>query len=312
MLNFFKLIRYQNLLLLALMQLIFRYGFLKYQDIWLSLADWQYALLVFTTVLLAAGGYVINDIFDQDTDNENKPKNAIIGKSISEGNAYYIYTGLTLTGVSIGMYLSNVIQKPGFVVLFILIAALLYFYASTLKRMLLLGNILVALLLSFSVLIIAFFDLYPATYEGNAKKMSLVFFILKDYAIFAFIINFIREIVKDLEDVNGDYNQGMKTLPIVLGISRTSKVTFGLLVTSILLLGYYLYKNIIDNSLYFASIYALIFIIAPLIYCAIQMWNAKTKKDFHQVSTILKWIIFFGIVSIIVITQNIIYNVTTI
>ena len=73
MLNFFKLIRYQNLLLLAFMQLIFRYGFLKYQDIWLSLSDLQYGLLVFSTVLLAAGGYVVNDIFDQDTDAENKP-----------------------------------------------------------------------------------------------------------------------------------------------------------------------------------------------------------------------------------------------
>ena len=147
MLNFFKLIRYQNLLLLAFMQLIFRYGFLKYQDIWLSLSDLQYGLLVFSTVLLAAGGYVVNDIFDQDTDAENKPNCSIVGVSISEGNAYYIYAGLTLTGVSIGLYLSNVIQKPGFVAIFIFIAALLYYYASTLKQMLLIGNIVVALLL---------------------------------------------------------------------------------------------------------------------------------------------------------------------
>ena len=99
--KYLKLIRYRNLLLLAIMQLIFRYGFLKYQDIWLSLSDWQYGLLVLTTVLLAAGGYVINDIFDQDTDAENKPNNTLVGKSISEGNAYYIYTGLTLTAVSL-------------------------------------------------------------------------------------------------------------------------------------------------------------------------------------------------------------------
>ena len=113
--KYLQLIRYQNLLLLAIMQLVFRYGFLKYQDIWLSLSDLQYGLLVLVTVLLAAGGYVINDIFDQDTDAENKPNTALVGKSISEGNAYYIYIGLTLTGVAIGMYLSNVIQKPGFV-----------------------------------------------------------------------------------------------------------------------------------------------------------------------------------------------------
>jgi len=309
--KYLQLIRYQNLLLLALMQLIFRYGFLKYQDTWLSLSDLQYGLLVLSTVLLAAGGYVINDIFDQDTDAENKPNLAVVGRSISEGNAYYIYVGLTLTGVAIGMYLSNVIQKPGFIAIFIFIAALLYYYASTLKRMLLIGNFVVAVLLGFSVLIIGFFDLYPAMYEGNEVRISLLFSILKDYAFFAFILNFIREIVKDLEDVNGDYNQGMNTLPIVLGISRTSKVVIGLLIISILILGYYVYKNIIENSLFLAAMYALIFIIAPLLFCAIQMWSAKTKKDFHLVSVILKWIIFFGILSITVITYNIISNVTS-
>ena len=310
MLQFFKLIRYQNLLLLAIMQLVFRYGFLKYQEIWLSLNDWQYGLLVLTTVLIAAGGYVINDIFDQNTDSINKPKKGIVGKSISEGNAYYIYVGLTLAGVCIGMYLSNVIQKPGFVSIFIFIAALLYYYASTLKQMLLIGNIVVASLLGFSVIIIGFFDLYPATYEGNSERMSLLFSILKDYAIFAFILNFIREIVKDLEDVNGDYNQGMNTLPIALGISRTSKVVFGLLFIPIAILSYYVYKNIIENSLFLAAIYTLIFIIAPLVFCAIQMWSAKTKNHFRLVSVILKWVIFFGILSITVITYNIISNAT--
>ena len=310
MLQFFKLIRYQNLLLLAIMQLVFRYGFLKYQEIWLSLNDWQYGLLVLTTVLIAAGGYVINDIFDQNTDSINKPKKGIVGKSISEGNAYYIYVGLTLAGVCIGMYLSNVIQKPGFVSIFIFIAALLYYYASTLKQMLLIGNIVVASLLGFSVIIIGFFDLYPATYEGNSERMSLLFSILKDYAIFAFILNFIREIVKDLEDVNGDYNQGMNTLPIALGIGRTSKAVFGLLFISIAILSYYVYKNIIENSLFLAAIYTLIFIIAPLVFCAIQMWSAKTKNHFRLVSVILKWVIFFGILSITVITYNIISNAT--
>lgn len=291
------------------MQLVFRYGFLKYQDIWLSLSDFQYALLVLSTVLIAAGGYVINDIFDQDTDAENKPKGVLVGKSISEATAYYIYAGLTLGGVAIGMYLSNVIQKPGFISLFIFIAALLYFYASALKQMLLIGNVVVAALLGFSVLIIGFFDIFPATYDGNAQRMSLIFSILKDYAIFAFIINFIREIVKDLEDVNGDYNQGMSTLPIVLGISRTARVVFGLLFIPLFILLHYLYKNIMESELYYAAVYALAFIIAPLLFCIVRMWSAQTKKDFHQVSMILKWILFFGILSILVVNFNIISNV---
>ena len=91
--NFLKLIRYQNLLLLAFMQLIFRYGFLKLQNVpvLLSLADWQYVLLVLSTICIAAGGYIINNIFDQGTDSENKPDAVIVGKYISESKAYSYY-----------------------------------------------------------------------------------------------------------------------------------------------------------------------------------------------------------------------------
>ena len=306
--SFFKLIRYQNLILLALMQFTFRYGFLKLQNVGLALADWQYALLVLATVLIAAGGYVINNIFDQETDLDNKPNHVIVGKTISETNAYNIYFALNIIGVGIGYYLSNVINKPGFLAIFILIVSLLYFYASSLKQMLLVGNILVALLLSFSIIIIGFFDLYPAIDPGNQEQMRLLFSLLLDYAMMAFIINFIREIVKDLEDVNGDYNQGMSTLPIVLGKSRTVKVVFALSFIPIAILLRYVYVYYFANNLFIATIYFLLFIIAPLIYFTIKSYDAKTDKDFHHLSNILKMVILFGIISVAVVSLNIIYN----
>lgn len=304
-LSFFKLIRYQNLLMLALMQLIFRYGFLKWQEVPLSLADWQYVLLVLSTVLIAAGGYVINDIFDQDTDNENKPKRVMIGQTISEATAYNIYVALNITGVGIGFYLSNVIMKPGFATIFILIAALLYLYATSLKQTLLIGNVIVAMLLSFSVVIIGIYDLYPATYEGNQKEMAVLFSILLDYAIFAFILNFIREVVKDLEDVNGDYNQGMSTLPIVLGVSRTGKVVFALSFIPIAILLYYTNEYFAASNLYLTMVYTLLFVVGPLIYFTIKSWTAKTPKDFRHLSHVLKLVLLFGILSIAVVAYNI-------
>ena len=306
--KYLKLVRYQNLLLLAFMQIIFRYGFLKLQNIYLSLADWQYGLLVLSTMLVAAAGYIINDIMDQETDNDNKPTKVIIGKSITETMGYNLYVVLNIIGVGIGFYLSNVIQKPGFAAIFILIAATLYLYATSLKQMLLVGNIIVALLLSMSVIIIGVFDLLPATYEGNQAIMSIMFRILMDYAIFAFIINFIREIVKDMEDVDGDYNQGMSTLAIALGVSRTAKVVFGLLAISIVLLLFYINANLMDFDLYFATIYALILVVGPLCFCLIKMWSAKSKKDFKLISSVLKLVIFFGILSILIINLNIRYN----
>ncbi|MET0760400.1 MAG: geranylgeranylglycerol-phosphate geranylgeranyltransferase [Flavobacterium sp.] len=304
MIHFLKLIRYQNLLMLALMQLIFRYGFLKSQNVPLALADWQYILFVISTVCIAAAGYIINNIFDQDTDGENKPNNVIIGKQISESNAYNYYVALNIIGVGIGFYLSNVIQRPSFAAVFILIAATLYFYATSMKQSLLIGNIIIALLLSTSVLLIGVFDLLPATYEENRPVMAILFRILIDYAIFAFIINFIREIVKDLEDVNGDYNQGMSTLPIILGVARTSKIVFALSFIPIIAILYYINAYLFANGLLISTIYGLIFILSPLLYFTVKIWSAEKPKDFHHLSVVLKWIMFFGILSILVINYN--------
>ena len=304
--NFLKLIRYQNLLMLAFMQLVFRYGFFKYQNITLALADWQYLLLILSTVLIAAGGYVINNIFDQDTDMINKPNNVIVGKSISEAKAYNIYVALNCIGVGIGFYLSNVIQKPGFASVFILIAATLYFYATSLKQMMLIGNFIIALLLAFSVIIIGVFDLYPATYEGNQQQMAVIFSILLDYALFTFILNFIREIVKDLEDVNGDYNQAMNTLPIAIGINRTTKIVFALSFIPVLAILFYINNYLFQ--LQFATLYLMLSVLGPLLYFTFKIWTAKTKNDFHKLSLLLKWILLFGIVSIVVITINMKYN----
>jgi 4-hydroxybenzoate polyprenyltransferase len=294
--------------MLALMQLLFRYGFLKLQNIPLALADWQYGLLVLSTVLIAAAGYVINDIFDQETDNENKPNKVIVGKSISETKAYNIYVFLNVSGVAIGFYLSNVILKPGFAAIFILIAATLYIYATSLKQMLLLGNIVVASLLSLSVIIIGVFDLYPAIDTTNQELMGSFFSILLDYALFAFMINFLREIVKDLEDINGDENQGMRTLAIVLGVSRTSKTVFILSFIPIVALLSYVNNYFIANDLIISTIYSFIFVLGPMIYFSIKIGTANSKKDFHVLSTLLKWILFFGILSILIITLNIKYH----
>lgn len=304
--NFLKLIRYQNLLMLAFMQLVFRYAFFKVQNIPLALADWQYGLLVLSTVLIAAGGYVINNILDQKTDGINNPNNVLVGTTISEANAYTLYMILTIVGVAIGFYLSNVILKPSFASIFILIAATLYLYATSLKQIMIVGNSIVALLLSCSVLIIGIFDLLPAIDAGNQQQMIVVFSILLDYAIFTFFLNLLREIIKDIEDVDGDYNQAMSTLPIVLGKSRTAKIVFGLSFIPILFLLYYINSYLLD--LVYTTIYLLLFVIGPLLYFTVKVWSAETKKDFHKLSLLLKWILLFGIVSIVVISLNMKYN----
>ncbi|SHG19230.1 4-hydroxybenzoate polyprenyltransferase [Flavobacterium segetis] len=288
------------------MQIIFRYGFFKYQNITLALTDFQYVILVLSTVLIAAGGYVINNIFDQDTDAINYPKKVVVGNSISEKQAYNIYLILTSCGVGIGFYLANVIQKPLFAAIFILIAATLYLYATSLKQMLLIGNIVVAFLLAFSVIIIGIFDLYPVTFVENQQQMGVLFSILIDYAIFAFIINLFREIIKDFEDFEGDKIEGMNTFPIYFGKKIAVKIIFGFSFLPLVLLLFYINQYLIN--LLFVTIYLFLFVAAPLLIFIMKIWNAESKKDFQFLSLLLKWILFFGILSVVLISFNIKYN----
>jgi 4-hydroxybenzoate polyprenyltransferase len=187
----------------------------------------------------------------------------------------------------------------------VLLATLLYFYASSLKQIALLGNLLIASILAFSIIIIGIFDIFPNTFEINQQQMSVAFSILLDYAKFAFMIILVREIIKDIQDIEGDKHQEMKTLPLVIGINKSNKLAFVLLLLPLVYLFYYSYNYLFENNLFIGIFYLLIFVIAPMIFGLIQIWNAKEKKDYANISTLLKWIIFFGILSIWVITYNI-------
>jgi len=284
------------------MQLVFRYLFLARSYVDLALTDFNYILLVIATVCIAAGGYVINNIMDQDTDEIAKPQNRMVGVSISETVAYNWYIGLTIVGVGIGFYLSNVIYKPTFASMFILVATLLYMYATSFKQIPVLGNVVVALMLSTSIIIIGLFDILPAIDVDNRFRMKEAFDILMHYAIFAFIINLIREIVKDMEDMDGDYQSGINSLPIAIGVQKTKIIVGVLTVISIGILAYYVNSNLFELD--YVVYYAMILIVGPLIYFGVKLLNAATKKEYHHLSLVLKIILFFGILSVAVIVFN--------
>lgn len=302
---FLKLIRFKNLILLATMQLVFHFGFLKNQTINLALSDWQFLLLVLATLCIAAGGYLINAVFDKTTDQINTPEKVIIGKHISESSAYNYYTALNVIGVGIGFYLSNFIGKPSFSGIFIVIAATLYLYASSLKKSLIIGNIIIAAILAISVLIIGIYDLQAVITPENQPFMGVLFGILIDYAIFAFLINLTREIIKDFENKNKDIESGSKTIPVVFGEKTGKIILTALLVATIALLGWYSIVYMFDKDLYLITIYVFGLILAPLIYVLIRLWNAADKKDYSHLSLILKLVVLFGILSVLVLVYTI-------
>ena len=298
MLNILLLIRWKNLFMIALMQLLIKYALLEPFGVAITLNGFGFFLLILATVSLAAGGNIINDIFDQDTDTVNKPKKVIVGKSLSEKTAYSLFIGFNVLGVLIGFYLSHLVGRSGFFALFVVVSGLLYLYASYLKQIILIGNIVVSVLVALSIIMVGLFELLPAITPQNQETQLTFFRIILDYALFAFCINFIREMVKDIEDIDGDYKAGMNTLPIAIGRSRATQVTLALTFIPLAAVIYYVVTYLYHN-LWIAS-YFLLFVVAPLIYVIIRLFQAKLKADYHIISNLLKLIMLFGMLSLLI------------
>ena len=301
MMNYLQLIKYKNLALLAFLQVILRYGFLKPQNVWQSLNTFQFALLVIATLSIAGGYYVINALFED--------SNEFSSLNISETNAYYVYAFLSIIGVVIGMYLSNVIQKPGFIALFILTVALGYFQATTIKDIFILGWLIQPLLFSFSFLIIAVFDLFPATYDQNREVMTLLFSILKDYAFFAFVIQLVREIIKETEQSILHTSSSNASLVKYLGVQKTNYCIAALLIAPSIYLIYYTLVYLLASNLFLSVLFVSVAVIAPMLIGGIKIINASESKDYNQVRLLLKYVLILGVLSIAIITYNIQHNV---
>jgi 4-hydroxybenzoate polyprenyltransferase len=295
-LNYLNLVRYKNLIFIGLMQVFIKYGFFNSIGIDVTLNDFQLALLVLATVSIAAAGNIINDIYDVDADIINKPDKLIVGKKVSEKNAYRIFFTLNVLGVFSGFLLSNSIGKPGFAALFIIISALLYLYASMLKGILLVGNILISALIAFSILIVGVFDVLPAIDAANFDGQVVAMKVITHYACFAFFVNLIREIVKDIEDINGDKNGGLNTLPIAIGRSRATTVVFVLGILAVVAVIFYMYLFLYASQLLVT--YFLLLVVAPLFYYCVKAYNAEIRKDLSHLSLLLKVIMFFGMCSL--------------
>lgn len=297
MFSILNLIRWKNLLMIAGMQLLIKYALLESFGIQTSLDPLGITLLILATVLIAAAGNIINDIYDVETDAINKPHKLIVGKTISEKTAYNLFIVFNIIGVGIGFYVSNLVGKSAFFSFFVIISALLYVYASYLKRTLLIGNIIISILVGLSVLIVGIFELLPAITPENQQFQFTFFKIIFDYSVFAFSINLLREIAKDLEDIDGDYKAGMNTLPIAIGRKRATHILFVLTLIPILVLTFYVINSLYKNEI--ATGYFLLFIIGPLIYTCIKTFNAETKKEYHHISNLLKLVMFFGMLSLL-------------
>ena len=294
--KYISVLRPWNLLMVIIAQSLIHYAFFERLGIEIALDHGLFFLLTFATVMIMAGGNVINDILDLEIDQVNKPEKMIVGKKLSLKTAYNLYMALTSIGVLAGFILTRLLDKPALFIVFVLVAAVLYLYSSQLKGILLAGNVLVALMVSLSLLVVPLFDLFPVSdgrLEATAINASRVILHL---AVFAFAINLLRELIKDILDVNGDHKAGMQTIPVLLGRKTAGTIAFVLSVGILVLI--LIYTNLFLYSSRYLLIYTTVLIIAPLLYICTRLWYAEQSSQYALIARLLKLIMLLGLGSI--------------
>ncbi|MEM6722305.1 MAG: geranylgeranylglycerol-phosphate geranylgeranyltransferase [Bacteroidota bacterium] len=298
MTKFLQLIRFPNLVMMALTQfLIYKYWIVPYDTCYMQFDLFIYVIL--STVCIAAGGNIINDIFDVQTDRINKPHKLFIGTFISKKLAYVFYAAFTIFGIGLGTHVGFEIERGGILFLFTGISVLLFLYSSHLKGIPVIGNIVVSGVIASSIFILPVFYNERLCGRDDIRLFNQISLVaISIFTVFAFLINLMREMVKDIEDINGDYNANIMTLPILLGRNRVNKIVAVLAGITILFALYCISEVLKGKTV--TTIYVLVTILLPLLYFIIKIWQADTKSEYRMLSLLLKLIMLFGILSTLV------------
>ena len=297
--------RLPNLFIVALTQYLLHYlvlmPALNKAGLSPSLNFFHFSLLVLTTLLIAAGGYVINDIVDYKIDLINKPDRIFIGKNISQSSAVLLYGFLTMLGTAVALYLADHVNNYWLFFIYPATVILLFFYSLFFKKMPLLGNLVVSFFCAGVAGIILFSErrAFIGILENQpdmGQKISLIFY---GYVIFAFLSTLLREIIKDMEDQEGDKQAGLKTLPITYGTDAAK--FFSLAVSMVLIAGLLL-------SIYWLSrqgewlgvIFATLFLLTPMSYIFYLIKKSKNKQHYSTLSKWTKMVMLAGLLLLIV------------
>lgn len=266
--SYLKVFRINNLLIIAFMQLLFFWVLVGSS---LYVKNW---FLILATFFIAAGGYIINDYFDVKIDLINKPNKVIIGKGIPRKYALLIHTVLSSIGVAFGFFAGLKVM-----IVCVFCSGLLWVYSAFLKREAFWGNIVVAFLGSVSLLMIYF----------HAKE-GLSILIL--FSLFAFFGTWIREIIKDMEDIKGDRENGCRTLPVIWGIPKTRSMVIILTIILIVIMTFGSFYLLGPNKrfLLYILVNACLWVLL-----LVQLEKADTKKAFSQMSSYCKILLLLGI-----------------
>lgn len=297
---FLKLIRIENLIIIVATQFCIKYFVFSSINEYSKLTPLLFNLMVLSTVLIAASGYIINDYFDVKTDKINRPETVVLDVSIKRRWAMVLHIVFNSIGLLIGFYLAIKCHHISLIIFQLISIILLWFYSTNFKKQLLVGNIVVSVLTATIPLMPMIYDysisgpIDPLVEMLLGSYLSSLFKIVLVYSCFAFLTSFAREVIKDMEDYKGDIQTGCKTMPIVWGMITSKVVTFFIIIITIgilFLAGLKFYKDEKNVAMY----YIIGLLILPLLLLLFQIIRSKTSKDFKLASLLLKFIMLFGI-----------------
>lgn len=257
----------------------------------------DFMILVMSTVFVAAAGYAINDYFDRKVDLMNHPDSVVVGTKIPRRTAMTLNNTFNVLAILGGFHISYKIGYFNMGFIFVIITGILWFYSSTYKKWFLVGNIIVAVfsaLVPFLVLLyeIPLLNNLPGLSSEANSVISMIFLYILGYAFFAFFTTLSREIIKDIEDIEGDRSYGRRTLPVVAGV-RISKIIVTViisgLIASITYISWFFFGDILSLA------YSFIFIATPLIIAVFLLFRAKTNKEYRFTGNLLKAIMLSGL-----------------
>ena len=269
-------------------------------------------LIILATVLIAAGGYVINDYFDVKIDRINRPDELIVTRTVSKEGAMQLSMALSGVGIACGIATAVILRSLTLGVLFVLIPGLLWFYSSSYKRLFMVGNLIIALLAGVTPMVVAMtnvalLQLRYATILPYTTLEHDIYVWMGGFALFAFLLTWIREIIKDLQDQMGDRELECHSMPVVWGETWTKVFVTGLIVMTLAIIGH-LWWHILPFPTGWTSLstrYIALGIVTPLLCSIWLLWAAKIPSDYKTCQQVVKFTMLIGMLYSICIVRGV-------
>lgn len=309
-----QLVRWSNLLFLAVLVWV--------MDKWVAVPVLNQAafgeqlpwytllLIVCATVLIAAGGYVVNDYFDVKIDRINRPDQLIVTRTVSRESAVRLSMWLSGTGVVCGLASAALLKSTTIAILFVFVPGLLWFYSSSYKRLFMIGNLTIALLAGLTPMMVAFANIAQLRlrYELILPYTTLehdLYAWLGGFALFAFLLTWIREIIKDMQDQQGDRELECHSMPVVWGEKWTKVFVTVLIVLTLAIIGH-LWWHVLPFPHTWMSLstrYIVLGISIPLLGALWLLWAAKIPSDYKTCQQVVKLTMALGMMYSFVLTK---------